>query len=109
MNKIIYPREVKEQLLAIKEYISKDSNRNAARYLIKIKQKIELVSKFPFIGKINATMNVDYIRDYIVLGYKVIYKVNKKSITILAIYKHIDFDEAFLNSNDKVIENESSK
>jgi hypothetical protein len=39
-------------------------------------------------------MNLDYIRDYIIFGYKVIYKVNKRSITILAIYKYIDFDES---------------
>ena len=97
MNRIIYPAEAKKQLSDIKEYISKDSNSNAARYLRKIKHKIELIGKFPFIGKVNATMNVDHIRDYVVLGYKVIYKINKKSITILAIYKHIDFDEGYLD------------
>ncbi len=97
MSKIIYPGEVKEQLAAIKEYISKDSNRNAVRYLTKIKQKIELIGKFPFIGRVNATMNVDYIRDYIVFGYKVIYKINKKSITVLAIYKQIDFDKILIS------------
>ncbi len=33
------------------------------------------------------------IREFVILGYKVIYKINEKSITILAIYKYIDFDE----------------
>jgi len=43
-------------------------------------------------------MNVETIRDYVVLGYKVIYKNNKKSIIILAVYKYIDFDEALLEN-----------
>ena len=43
-------------------------------------------------------MNIETIRDYVVLGYKVIYKINKNSISVLAVYKYIDFDETLLDS-----------
>jgi hypothetical protein len=36
-------------------------------------------------------MNLKRIRDFVVFGYKVIYKINAESITVLAIYKNIDF------------------
>jgi hypothetical protein len=32
-----------------------------------------------------------------VLGYKIIYKINIKTITVLAIYKYVDFDEKQIN------------
>ena len=91
--KIVYAKQAKEQLQNIKEFISLDSKTVAMRYLFKIKEKIEILSIYPYIGKINATMNVDNIRDFVILGYKVIYKINKDNIIILTIYKHIDFDE----------------
>ena len=98
MIEIRYTRESKKQLADIKDHIAKSSQKSAISHLVKIKSKIELIGKFPFIGKVNATMNLETIRDYIVLGYKVIYKLNKKSITVLAVYKYIDFDEALLDT-----------
>lgn len=93
MMKIYYSYQVKKQLNSIKEYIAKDNKKIAFQYLLKIKEKIELIGMYPYLGKINPTMNVIYVRELIVYGYKVIYKINKKSILILAIYKYIDFDE----------------
>ncbi len=91
--KIIYSIQAKKQLYSIKEYISLDSRKNAIEYLSKIKNKIEILSFYPYIGKVNSTFNLDYIRDFVVFGYKIIYKINKENILILAIYKYIDFDE----------------
>lgn len=97
MMKIYYSEQSKKQLYCIKEYIAKDNKDIAAKYLLKIKEKIELIGKYPYVGKMNSSMNLEYIRDFIVYGYKVIYKLNKKSILILAVYKYIDFDENELN------------
>jgi len=91
--RIIYTTEAKKQLLQIKQYISQDNPPRAISYLKQIKTKIEILGKYPYIGKINATMDIHSIREFIVFGYKVIYKINEKSITILAICKYIDFDE----------------
>jgi plasmid stabilization system protein ParE len=91
--KIFYSKQAKEQLFAIKEFISLDNKKKAIEYLKRIKNKIEILSNYPYIGKRNASFNLNNIRDFIVFGYKVIYKINKKSIIILAIYKYIDFDE----------------
>jgi len=91
--KIIYAKEVKKQLQNIKEFIALDNKRRAIDYLKKIKEKIEILGKYPYIGKVNVTMDSANIREFVILGYKVIYKINENSITILAIYKYIDFDE----------------
>ena len=94
--KIAYSESANNQLIQIKEFIALDNNKVANEYLIKIKEKIEILSQFPYVGKINTTLNIYNIRDFVVLGYKVIYKINSKDIVILAIYKHMSFDEKLL-------------
>lgn len=91
--KIIYSLQAKQQLYSIKEYISVDNKKTAIEYLSKIKNKIELLGHYPYIGKVNSTFNLNNIRDFVVFGYKIIYKINKENILILAIYKYINFDE----------------
>ncbi|MBP9491093.1 MAG: type II toxin-antitoxin system RelE/ParE family toxin [Aliarcobacter sp.] len=93
MMKIVYSSLTKEQLYNIKEYISLDNKKNAIIFLSKIKNKIEILATYPYLGKINTTFNLDNIRDFVIFGYKIIYKINKESILILSIYKYIDFDE----------------
>jgi addiction module RelE/StbE family toxin len=94
---IIYTRQVQQQLKSIKSFIEQDNPQAAKTHLIKIKSKIELLASFPYLGQINPILNKSDIRDWILLGYKVIYKISKNQITILAIYKHIDFDESSVN------------
>ena len=91
--KIIYSKLAKEQLTNIKEYIAADNPKAAIKHLKTIKKKIELLQDFPRLGKINATFNSANIREHVVLGYKVIYKINNKKIELLAIYKYLDLDE----------------
>ena len=95
--RIIYSKSVKEQLENIKEYIAQDNKKVAIEYLKKIKLKIELLGKYPYLGKVNASMDNEKIREFVVLGYKVIYKINENSLTILAIYKYMNFDESSLD------------
>lgn len=98
--KIIYALEAKNQLLAIKEYIAIDNKNRAIQHLREIKTKIELLAKYPYLGKINATIDNERVREFVVMGYKVIYKINEKSITVLVIYKYIDFDETSLGKEN---------
>jgi plasmid stabilization system protein ParE len=91
--KIIYSKQSKEQLFGIKAFISQDNKKAAVEYLAKLKSKIEILSEYPYIGAVNATANAHHIRDYVALGYKVIYKINVETIIVLAIYKYVDFDE----------------
>mgnify|MGYP000042567962 CR=1 FL=1 len=91
--RLIYSQEAKEQLKNIKEYISKDNKDVARQYLLKIKSKLEILEDYPYIGKVNATFNIENIREFVVFGHKIIYKINQNSIYVMAIYKYIDFDE----------------
>jgi plasmid stabilization system protein ParE len=98
--KIIYTEFVIQQLKNIKEYISLDSKKIAITHLSHIKNKIEILATYPYIGKINASANSANIREYVVLGYKVIYQISNDKLYILAIYKIIDFNEKDLSFLD---------
>lgn len=95
--KIIYTKQAQTQLKAIKTFIAKDNLTAATTHLLQIKSKIELLADFPFIGQINPILNKQAVRDWVILGYKVIYKVSENQLVILAIYKNIDFDESTLS------------
>ncbi|RLA06277.1 MAG: hypothetical protein DRQ51_09865 [Gammaproteobacteria bacterium] len=97
MIKIIYTKQSLKHLQQIKEFISKNNPQNANNFLLKIKQQIELLVEFPQIGKVNLTMNHENIRDYVVQGYKIIYKINDNNILIIAVYKNTNFDESILS------------
>lgn len=99
--RILYSKQAREQLYGIKRYISSDNPGFAVEYLKRIKSKIEILKTFPYLGKVNATFNIPAIRDFVVLGYKVIYKVHNETITILAVYKYIDFDESSVLIQDE--------
>ncbi|HEY9018516.1 type II toxin-antitoxin system RelE/ParE family toxin [Thiomicrospira sp.] len=97
--KIIYTKQAQTQLKAIKAFVAKDNLSAATTHLLQIKSKIELLADFPFIGQINPILNKQAVRDWVILGYKVIYKVSENQLVILAIYKNIDFDESALSEN----------
>lgn len=97
--KIIYTKQAQTQLKGIKAFIAKDNASAAEAHLLQIKSKIELLADFPFIGQVNPLLNQQAVRDWVIFGYKVIYKVNEKQVVILAIYKNIDFDDSTLSEN----------
>lgn len=95
--KIIYTKQAQTQLKAIKAFIAKDNLSAATTHLLQIKSKIERLADFPFIGQVNPILNNPAVRDWVILGYKVIYKLSENQLVILAIYKNIDFDESTLS------------
>ncbi|MDP3587821.1 MAG: type II toxin-antitoxin system RelE/ParE family toxin [Sulfuricurvum sp.] len=97
---ILYSEQAKKQLFTIKKFIAKDSTINATSYLLRIKTKIEILKEYPYLGKINPIADISNIRDFIIYGYKVIYKVTSDSIIVLAIYKYIDFDESMIKEGE---------
>ena len=50
----------------------------------------------PYIGKINATFDDESIREIILDGMKIIYKIYPNSIGVVMIYKYINLDESNL-------------
>jgi len=52
--------------------------------------------QYPYIGKVNTTFDDESIREIILDGMKIIYKIYPNSIGVVMIYKYIDLDESNL-------------
>lgn len=96
---INFSKDTKEFILNTKNYIAKDNPSAAKRYTSKLINRIVDMLQFPNIGKINTIFDDDSIREIIIDGIKIIYKKYPKSVTVLMVYRYIDFDESLLNDN----------
>lgn len=95
--KVNFSKDSKEFLLNTKNYISLDNPIAAKQYIAKLIKRIVNMLQFPNIGKINTTFDDNSIREITLDGIKIIYKIAPKSITVLMVYRYIDFNESTLN------------
>ena len=89
-NKIVYDNKAIDELRKIHYYIKYKlrEDKIAKRLFKKIKEKLNILEEFPFLGKlITKTKNFEY-RKFIIKNYIIIYKINlkEKEINILHIY-----------------------
>ena len=92
--KINFSHDSKEFIIHLKNHISKDNPSRAKQYTMNLVLRIQDMLQYPHIGKINATFDDELIREIILDGMKIIYKIYPKSVSILVIYKYIDIDES---------------
>ncbi len=92
--KIGYVQTARLQLKTVRDHIAKDNPHASRAYLRKLRKRLESMLQFPFVGKINPVYEREDIRETAIDGFKVIYLVEENQVTVLAIYKHIDFDFA---------------
>jgi addiction module RelE/StbE family toxin len=69
----------------IRDYIAKDSEYFAARFVEKIIYRIDLLPDFPQMGRVVIEADDESIRELIYQKYRIMYRVEKERILILAI------------------------
>ena len=72
-------------LEVLREYIAKDTEYYASRFIEKIIQAVVKLGEFPEIGRIVPEAEEENIREIIFHSYRIIYRVEKERILILAI------------------------
>jgi plasmid stabilization system protein ParE len=91
-----FSHDSKEFIFKLKSHISKDNPSRAKSYTIKLVSRIRNMLEHPYIGKENATFGDENIREVIIDGMKIIYKIYPNSIGVVMVYKYIDIDESNL-------------
>ena len=69
----------------IRDYIAKDSEYFAARFIEKIIGRIDALPDFPKMGRVVIEADDEAIRELIYQKYRIMYRVEKERILILAI------------------------
>jgi len=91
--KVNLSHDSKEFIFKLKNHISKDNPSRAKAYTTKLVTRIKDMLQYPYIGKVNATFDDESIREIVLDGIKIIYKIYPKSVGVVMIYRYIDFNE----------------
>ena len=83
--KVVWSPEAVEDIESIVEYISGDSEFYASSVVTKIVDLGRSLCKFPLIGRVVPELNDESIRERFVYSYRVIYRIEKRRILILAV------------------------
>ena len=75
-----------EDLKEIHDYISLDSRVYADRYIDKLISRVDQLSAHPKSGRVVPEYNIETIRELIEGNYRIVYKNNHKSVSILRIH-----------------------
>jgi plasmid stabilization system protein ParE len=84
-KKVIWTNEVYEDIESTAEYISKDSPFYASAFVEEVLLAGKSLNQFPERGRQVPEMNDDNIREIFVKKYRLIYKIKKNQIIILAL------------------------
>ena len=83
--KIVWTKPAIADLESIREYIARDSEYYAKRFIEKIIKSVEKLEKFPKIGRRVPETAEAYIRELLFYNYRIIYKIEGKRVAILTI------------------------
>ncbi len=94
---INFSHDSKEFIFKLKSHIALDNPKRAIKYTTQLVSRIKEMLQYPYIGKVNSTFDDESIREIVLDGIKIIYKIYPKSVGIVMIYRYIDLDESKLN------------
>ena len=83
----IWTREALERLTDIEDYISKDSQERAIKFINYLIDQAETLKDHPMIGRIVPEIGNENIRELIAKKYRIIYRVSDIRIEILTVFE----------------------
>jgi len=97
--KVNFSHDSKEFIFKLKSHISLDNPSRAKSYTTKLIMRIKDMLQYPYIGKVNTTFDDESIREIILDGIKIIYKIYPNSVGVVMIYRYIDLNEEDIKIN----------
>ena len=85
MSKLIWTDPAVDDLQAISDYISKDSEYYASIFIGELIQSVEKLTEFPEIGRMVPEYQRKDIRELAVQSYRIIYQIEDNRILILTV------------------------
>ncbi|MFZ3052050.1 MAG: type II toxin-antitoxin system RelE/ParE family toxin [Sulfuricurvum sp.] len=89
---VIIEPEAIEDLIAIRNYISKkDSKSKAVKFVLELKASILSLSKMPMRCRRSFYSDNDTIRDLIFKRYTIVYKIEDNRVYVLTIFRQREY------------------
>ena len=77
--------EATEDIEAIAEYISRDSEFYARAVVTKLLSVSRTLADFPHIGRVVPELGDEYIRERFVYSYRLVYRIEQEKILVVAV------------------------
>ena len=88
LYKVIIEPQAQEDLNSIFDFIEQNGSKNLAkRFVNKLYKKIKELNYMPYRCRKSIYINEESVRDLIVQGYTIVYKVQEKSVHILTVFR----------------------
>ncbi len=96
---VVWTQEALNRLYEIKEFISQDNPRRAAKFVDYLIQRGESISQNPRIGRVVPEISNPSVREIIAKKYRIVYRIQKNEIQILTVFeghKRLSLEELIL-------------
>ena len=85
--KVIWTEKAMERLGAIEDHIAEDNSVAAERFIERLIERGESLSKFPSLGRLVPEMPRGQLRELIEGNYRIVYRVQRQTIEILTVFE----------------------
>jgi toxin ParE1/3/4 len=86
MDRVIWSNEARQDLDTIFLRLNSESKSYSQKWINEVFKKIELIEKFPNMGRMVPEVKVSSVREFFVGSYRILYNISKaENIEILAI------------------------
>ncbi len=85
--KLIWTREALEKLAEIEDFISRDSQENAEKFVDYLIEQADLISGNPKIGRMVPDISNPALREIIVKNYRIVYRLKEEYIEVLTVFQ----------------------
>lgn len=85
--KIVWTEKSIQDLLSIKEYISRDSVERAETWVQELFDAGESLESLPSRGRVVPEFGKDNIKELIIENYRLVYQIKKNSVEILTVFE----------------------
>ncbi len=85
--KVIWSKESLQQLIQIKEYISKDNSERAIQFVKRLIDRAEKIKDYPYKGRVVPEFSLDEIREVFEKSYRIVYRISENRIEILTVFE----------------------
>ena len=93
-HRLVWSTKAGNDLTRIHAYIAFDKVASARRFVLRVKKAVERLRTFPLSGRVVPELARSDRRELIVDGYRIIYKIDGKTVSILTVFEsHRQLDE----------------
>ena len=83
--RVVWSPRALDDIDSIASYISRDSTAYASAVVAKIIRATRTLKRFPFAGRVVPEFKIENIRERFVYSYRVIYRVEPSTVTVVAV------------------------